>query len=249
MTRNPAPHSVRSDFSHHHTLRAVLDAVLEGRMGRLLSSENGRCHRADVGCYSFFGGDAEDGRAHELLSTVPAPRELVGGDSGAWREQFAQVRSGELSPRPMRFFRGSQLDPSRLQSMAVLPPSYTIATFDEELATQLSEAFRPHALLSYDDVGHFLEQGFGIAALRGAELASAATSYTVCSHGAEIAISTHPDHRSRGLARAIAASMCLATLERGLEPHWNASNPVSQRLAQTLGFIPDRVVEIEYLER
>ena len=60
----------------------------------------------------------------------------------------------------------------------------------------------------------------------------------------ELAIGTHPGHRRRGLARAVAAMLMRACLERGLTPHWNAANPVSQRLAVSLGYEPAGICEI-----
>jgi hypothetical protein len=47
-----------------------------------------------------------------------------------------------------------------------------------------------------------------------------------------------------GLARAVAATLMLECLERGLTPHWNAANPVSQQLAVSLGYEPAEICEI-----
>ena len=60
----------------------------------------------------------------------------------------------------------------------------------------------------------------------------------------EVAIATAPDHRGRGLAACAAAALVQEALVREHVPHWNAFNPVSQRLAERLGFAFAGIVEI-----
>ena len=79
--------------------------------------------------------------------------------------------------------------------------------------------------------------GAGYAALQGNALVCGASSYADWPGGVEIEIDTHPAHRRRGLARACAAALMLDCLSRGLYPSWDAANPVSAHLAQTLGYI------------
>ena len=42
--------------------------------------------------------------------------------------------------------------------------------------------------------------------------------------------------RRQGLATALASALLLWCLERGLEPHWDAANPESVRLAKKIGY-------------
>jgi predicted GNAT family acetyltransferase len=60
----------------------------------------------------------------------------------------------------------------------------------------------------------------------------------------EVAIATAPDHRGRGLAACAAAALVQEALVREHVPHWNAYDPVSQRLAERLGFAFAGIVEI-----
>jgi predicted GNAT family acetyltransferase len=78
---------------------------------------------------------------------------------------------------------------------------------------------------------------------------------TVQAHGSrdrdqasvEVAISTRPAFRGRGLAAATAARFLRQCLTEGLAPRWSASNPVSQRLAVRLGYQPAGPCEVLYL--
>ena len=62
-------------FASHSTLRAVIDAVLEGNLGRALVGEpvDPRVARLDIGCYAIFGGDAGVPEAAGLVESVSAP--------------------------------------------------------------------------------------------------------------------------------------------------------------------------------
>ena len=107
---------------------------------------------------------------------------------------------------------------------------------DARLAEQLDTSLEPHALQVYPGAAAFAAAGFGFGATRGGHLACVATSYAIGRGSAEVAISTRPTDRGRGLAYAVAARFMLHSLELGLVPEWNASNPVSQRLALRLGY-------------
>ena len=91
---------------------------------------------------------------------------------------------------------------------------------------------------------HLATDGVGFGAVVAGRLACAATSYTASSRHVEIAIATRPAHRGQGLAAAVSAALVVHCLENGLVPCWSASNPVSQRLAQRLGYRPGPVSEV-----
>lgn len=75
-------------------------------------------------------------------------------------------------------------------------------------------------------------------------LACAATAYTVSSCNLEVAIATRVGHRGLGLAALAAAALMRASLDAGLAPQWSASNPVSKRLAERLGYRPGSECEV-----
>ena len=93
----------------------------------------------------------------------------------------------------------------------------------------------------------FAAAGIGFAAVTQGRVACAATSYAACPGHLEVAIATRAAYRGRGLAMTVSARLLLHCLEAGIRPHWNASNPVSQRLALRLGYRPAGVCEILYL--
>lgn len=236
-------------FDAHEELRAVIDAVLEGRVGRVeTDGDPAQAARLSVGCYEFFGGDSTRPTARGLVERSHPPRELVYGTDQAWRRLIQDVHGARVSDRPMRTFDPSHLNVEAVREMeGHLPEGFELRPFDAALASQLDQELEPHALQVYGDVDSFLVSGSGYAVVKDGHLACAATSYAMSSRGLEVAIATRPAFRGLGLATAASARLVRHCLDRGLAPHWSASNPVSQRLAARLGYRPGGVCEVLYL--
>ena len=128
-----------------------------------------------------------------------------------------------------------------------LPAPFSLRRIDAGLAGQLDDDLIPHALQVFQGPADFAANGLGFGAALDGRLACAATSYTMSSRRAEVAIATRPEFRGRGLAAAAAAAFMGHCLDRGLLPCWSASNPVSQRLAARLGYRPAGVCEVLFL--
>lgn len=236
-------------YSDRTTLRAVVDAVLEGSLGaaRADSPARPRVARLDVGCYAVFGGDAAAPGATALVRSVVRPRELVFPDRDDWRRLLHDTFA-DLAPRPMCSYAVDFLDPEYLRKLSAdVPAGFSIEPIDAALASRLGPEHEPHGMQVFGNADDFARRGLGYCALADGVIACAATSYTVARGSLELAIATHPEFRRRGLARAVAARLMVHALERGVVPHWNAANPVSQRLAVTLGYRPADVVEILWL--
>jgi GNAT superfamily N-acetyltransferase len=241
--------AVAALFEGHAELRVVVDAVLEGRLGSAaVDGDPPRAARLTLGCYALFGGEPGSPTARRLVETVVAPRELVCGNDAAWRRLILDRHGERVRDRPMRTFDPSRLDAAFLERLAsALPAGFELQRLDASLAAQLDAELEPHALQTFPDAKAFAARGIGYGAVIAGRLACAATSYAVSSRSVEVAIATRPAFRGRGLAAAVSAALLRHCLEEGLAPQWSASNPVSQRLAQRLGFQPGGVCEVLYL--
>jgi len=236
--------------SHPPHLRAGVASVLEGRVGRAWLAGEGRAcaARLSVGCYDVFGGDSDSAAAEEVSRGVAAPRELVHGNDPRWDRRLRGLFGARLSERPMRSYDGSGLAIGPLRELAgALPDGAALRPLDEGSARELDAELSPHALQVYASAAAFARDGFGFGVFAGDRLACAATSYAVGGGAVEVAIATRPAFRGRGFAAAASARLLLETAARGLAPHWNASNPVSQRLAVRLGLRPAGICEVLYL--
>ena len=242
LTDPPSP----SLFAGFRPLSAVVEAVLEGRLGTATTA--GAVARLRIGCYEIFGGDPSSPSARALVAEAARPRELVYGNHPGWRRLILEVHGDEVYDRPMRDYDPSGIDRASLPGFeATLPPGFRLQPLDMDLLRQLDADVEPHALQVFESAEAFLDQGLGCAAVHDGRLACAATSYTRSARSVEVAIATRSAFRGRGLAAATAARFLGQCLAEGLVPRWTASNPVSQRLAVRLGYRPADVCEVLYL--
>lgn len=232
-------------FACHRTLRAVIEAGVEGRQGRM--HRRPAAARLDLGCYAVLAGDPASGDAAELLRTIEAPREILVPDEQAWRDRLHEILGRRLEERPLRAFSPHSLDLGRLRILEDPPTGLGIARFDGELAMQLDDDLIPHAMQAFASIERFVADGLGFAVMHSGRVVAAATSYAVSARRVEIAIATHPDYRRRGLARVVAARLLAEVIVGGRRPEWSASNPISKRLALSLGYRPGPLCDVAML--
>ena len=233
-------------FDGHRELRAVVEAVLEGRQG--VVTRDGAAARLTIGCYEIFGGDAASEGAARLIASSARPRELVYGNDPAWRGRILDVFGSQVFDRPMRDYDASGLDVGALRAVEQgVPSGYEVRALDVALASQLDAELEPHGMQTFASPADLVAAGPNVAVMHEGRLACAATAYTGSSRLVEVAIATRVAHRGRGLAAVAAASFLRRCLEEGRVPCWSASNPVSQRLAVRLGYRPVGVCEVLYL--
>ena len=243
-------HRLTPLFAERVTLTAVTDAVLEGRLGAAYvdDPEHPRLARLELGCYTVFGGDPQLLNASRL-PPLDAPREFVLPEDGTWDGAMRALLGPKAIDRPMKGYVLDDPDSGALRAMAesVLDP-FLAATMAASHAAQLDTELEPHALQVFEDPGRFSEHGMGYCALQGDDVVAAATTYALASTSAEVAIATHASVRQRGLATAVSAGLIERLLACGITPHWNASNPISQRLAGRLGFREIGICPILFLD-
>jgi GNAT superfamily N-acetyltransferase len=234
-----------SFFGGSVELGAVIEAVLEGRLGRATVTSDAA--RLSVGCYEVFGGDPSSPAARALVAAAARPRELVYGNDPGWRGVILDVFGEEVFDRPMRDYSPVGIDSASLLRIETeLPAGFRLQALDGALIGQLDTDLEPHALQAFESAQEFLEHGLGFGAVQNGRLVCASTSYTRSSRSVEVAIATRTAFRGRGLAAATAARLLRQCLSEGLVPRWSASNPVSQRLAVRLGFQPAGVCQVLY---
>jgi GNAT superfamily N-acetyltransferase len=240
------PERIRAFFGGSPELHAVIESVLEGRLGRATAA--GDAARLSIGCYEIFGGDPSSPSARTLVAEAARPRELVYGNDADWRRVILDVHGDAVVDRPMHDYDPAGINVDSLRRLeSSLPSGFSLHAFDPDLSDQLDAELEPHALQTFDGARDFLEHGLGFAAVHEGRLACAATSYARSSRSVEVAIATRTAFRGRGLAAATAARLIRECVTQRLVPGWSASNPVSQRLALRLGFRPAGVCEVLYL--
>ncbi len=221
-------------FRPHSYLRAVIETVLQGHGGKLTCQ--GQAVRLDLGCYAILGGDAESEGAANLIESVPVGIEMYCPDK-SWRKRIDHVLDGEVEDASMNGYLPGGECASHAQALAArVPTGYALLALNETWASQIDATLSPNGLCIFGSSKALLNNSFAFIAVKNGQLSCLASAYSCSSSKVEVAIATAPAHRNQGLAGCVAGAMVSACFQRGLEPHWHASNPVSQRLAQRLGF-------------
>ena len=158
-----------------------------------------------------------------------------------WAGCIEQAQAGRFQ-KSLRFAtrkNPGDFDRKILHSLSKLPAPYTICPIDKTLYHVLPrEEWSKDLCSQFASAEDYLRQGIGFVAMYGEKAVAGASSYTVYRDGIEIEVDTHPQHRRRGLAQAVSASLILECLRKGLYPSWDAASETSLHLAQKLGYQP-----------
>lgn len=233
-----------------HTTDTCVLTVTQGHMGEAWADdrETPRCGKIVLGDFCFFDGDAELPAARELVEQLPQGTSfhdwtLVGSDD-KWNHLIETVWGERAKPFTRYAIQkeGDVFDREKLRTFAEnVPESYTIRQIDGELYEQAMKAeWSWDACIQFDSKEDFLKRGLGFAIVFEGKLVAQASSYSIYDQGLEITISTHRDHRRKGLAKACVSTLILACLERDWYPSWDARTLISVALAEQLGYRLDR---------
>lgn len=223
---------------------AIIWTCLEGVMGDIYvdDSQLPQSVLALYGRQSFFGFLA--GQPHrDLLKMCEGKDIILVPQNQAWSDLIEEAY-GE----GVRFFtryatkKETEFDLGHLQKLVDdLPESFDMKLIDRNLYEAcLVEEWSRDLVGNYIDVEQFLDLGLGCVILHKGQVVSGASSYASYSAGIEIEVDTREDYRGLGLAKACAAQLILACLDRGLYPSWDAHTLTSLKLAEKLGYQLDR---------
>ncbi|MDY3619429.1 GNAT family N-acetyltransferase [Agathobaculum sp.] len=210
-------------------------SVLQGKMGAAYA-DNAQAPRAAQLCiadFCFLAGAPNGELASHLLGEfeiwIPRTEDWQSLIERQWGENAKTITRYAFDAQPA-------FDQACLRAF-VGQAAYPLQLVDEPLYRALrSQEWSRDLVSQFPDFQAYAAHGVGVAALNCGEPVCGASTYTYYDGGIEIEIDTKPEFRRKGLARACASALILECLRRGLVPSWDAANPESAHLAQTLGF-------------
>ncbi len=229
--------TLRPLFAGFPGLRGIVDAGLEGTMGRAWADDASR-PRVGLIDLDFYlvAGDPNAPAAEEAARRFEPPWS-AGASSGAWEPVLRRVWGEGMSTRTRVDFQSGVWDRSGLRSFIdALPDGYHLRRIALDDARRFRE-LAPSLVYNFSSLEEFIDRGAGFGIEHEGRFVSGCSSFAISSRKLEFEIQTHRDFRRRGLARAAAAAMIEHCLDCGLEPCWDAHNPISAALATKLGFV------------
>lgn len=190
----------------------------------------------------YLAGDYKSKKLEEFLAKIPE-RAFIYTAQDDWElrlkahwKYFGYFPRTELSAKNL-----SLQDIRRL--LTQLPARFKMKRVDLDVTKQiLSQNLSDHWVNAIDYIGgpeKFVKEGVGFCILEGNKVLSMVMGFKTSvptTQSIEIDIVTHPDYRGLGLATLVSAKLIEYCLERGIEPHWDAANQLSVKLAQKLGY-------------
>ncbi len=121
-----------------------------------------------------------------------------------------------------------------------LPEDFQLTRMDLETAEYLLQNWpNPEKIRYYGGPDEFVSDTIAFCIKEGEKvvsMAAAARSSEQLTNSVEIDVQTLQEYRGRGFAAIVCAKLIEYCLERGIEPHWDAANELSLKLAQKLGY-------------
>lgn len=212
-----------------------IDCAIEGQMGKTYADDirSPSAFKIQVGPFFYFAGDASGEGGQELLKNIQ-PWTLFMPSSEGWTEAGKSLYAERLIGFDRYSFSSECLSLQHLEKLAL-----AMQVWGQDHFVDISD---------FESPSDFIERGIGYYVERSGTIIGAAFSSLVCSKGIEVSIFVSEDYRRHGIATALAGSLLKWCLENNTDPHWDAANPESCRLAEKLGYIPKGKYQAYYLE-
>lgn len=221
----------------------IIWSCLEGIMGAVYARDQ-QAAAAALGDFCFLAGAPDAVLLQDVLAQTAKSFLILVPQTDAWSRCIEQTLNSRVRPVTRYAMKKEPevFDRARLSGLAAaVPDGYELRPIEKTLYAQCRAGDWCRDLVSqYPDWAQYQVLALGVAAVRDGTIRAGASAYSRWSGGIEIEIDTHPDHRRQGLARACGAQLILDCLDRGLYPSWDAQNPQSAALAQSLGYHLDR---------
>ena len=234
----PSNRSILSDlFANHKRQRVVIDAVFDFPFGEAFADSETmpKVAMLRMGTFIILGGNPNHPAVPELLKDLS--QALIIPETEAWSDSILKVLGNRAERIDRWGFSRDGLDIAHLRTLSEqIAEGYEIQAMheDENLGRDIEKVAGATAYASFAE---FSEHCVGFCTVSEEKANGIALSYTNSRNGIEVQISIGKAHRRKGLGTAIGASLIAYCLELGIEPHWNAANGISAKLAKKLGYL------------
>ena len=227
-----------------------IDCALEDQMGSAFVDdlENPRAFQIAVGPFRYFAGDPTVPGAQAMLKMLP-PGSFLMPSAPGWLEAAQAIHGEKLVPLRRHSFSSKSLSAAHLRELGQRSRfADRVEEMDASFAARVWGQDHFVDLSTYESPEDFARRGIGFTVEDKGTIVGAAFASLVSSRGIEVSLYVLPDYRRQGIGTLLASRLLLSCLESGFDPHWDAANPESCRLAERLGYAPAGTYTAHYLQ-
>lgn len=227
-----------------------IECVVEDQMGKAYVDdlESPTAFQIQIGPFHYFAGDVTGKGAKELVKGFQ-PYNLFMSSSTGWVEAFKETYNERFVAIKRYSFSSEKLSIDHLRGLCQNSKfSSDVQRMDADLIERLKGQDHFIDVSDFDSPADFAERGIGFYVEKNGDIFGAAYSSLSCSTGIEISLFVAEEHRRQGMATVLSANLVRWCLENNMDPHWDAANPESCRLAEKLGYIPTETYIAYYLK-
>jgi len=230
----------------------TLDCIRDGTMGSIQADdpENPESICIHLADFWYLGGDPQTEWANEIILKIPT-YDLIMSAATGWVEEIARVHGDRLQPYTRFSFSAVSLSKDALKSLFDTSPHkeniLPIDSVNLDILLALTDSGFEYRQFGAPE--NFLDKGFGYIYKNEQTILGMAYTALVAQRGIEVSIWVAERQRQRGIATALASRLILECFDRGLEPHWDAANGESVKLAKKLRYTFTRAYDAYYIEK
>lgn len=217
-----------------------IDCVIEGQMGKAFTDnpQNPTAFMIQQGPLCYFAGDRGSAGGQEMLRSLP-PYTLIMPSPPEWIAAAQEIHGDKLVPLRRYSFSSRNLSINHLGDLLCRSKlADRVMRINNSIAARVLNDPQSFIDISeFDSAEDFVERGIGFCLVDDDSIIGTAYSSLACSKGIEVSLFVKPEHRRRGIGTALAVALIKHCVENGIDPHWDAANPQSCRLAERLGYV------------
>lgn len=227
-------------FQHLRMLPSTVQSALQGNCGALYVAAS-KTAWIWAPPFVFPVGPVNTAAAQQLLTAIGQDGGIIVA-SETWYDKIERA----FSPRSKRHNR------TQYQTQTVTNPHFSderqqhscqssqikVKPIDLPLTEEVTTAISPDLIppTSFPDNKSFAANGLGYCVLINTAPVAAATSAFISNSSIEIQVNTHAAFRNRGFAALACKALITESIKQGLRPDWDTEDPLSDRLARSLGY-------------
>lgn len=182
----------------------------------------------------IYGGDPRSRRARDIVRYFPVQPAIL-GYSPQWNALVEDAYSGILKEYTRYHLSAKSLDPKVVREIMAAGPACQ-ALQPEDYPRLENDLKWEHQIYHYGGESDFLQRASCFVVKSEDMVVSGASSFVDSDRYTECQVTTAPQFRRKGYARAVSAAYIARCNELGKEVPWDAANEASVNLGRSLGY-------------